>query len=325
MTRRLVLAVPAIASLLAGCGSAGDALAGRSPDAVVHQAAQKVTAGPLRATLTGRLTVDISQVRNLSAADLRSFGLPVGETSVRATLEQESAKRQQVDVDLGGSGKLRAVIYDGQTFVSKDGGATYSSGALDALTGGLNISPTQLRDVIKNLSGVRDLGRRTVDGQDCEHLQAPITQAQLAGLLGGAGGGAGNGANAGGAGGGQGADLVKQLVQVRHGEIDLDVRHSDGALVRSASSVAIVLDLDRLAGLFGAAGAGTPAGIPGGSVSVDLSVDGHFSDYGASIHITRPRATADSSANSSSPGSSSGATPSDSAAPTGAPSASSTP
>ena len=314
MTRRLLFAVPAIASLLAGCGSAGDALAGRSPDAMVQQAAQKEMSSSLRATLTGRLTVDISQVRNLSAGDLHSFGLPVGGVSVRGTLAQESPKRQQVDVDLGGSGKLRVVMYDGQTFVSKDGGTTYSSGAIDALTGGFNISPTQLHDVIKNLTGVKDLGRRTVDGQECEHLQAPITPAQLAGLLGGAGGGSTGGASSGPAGGGQSADLVKQLVQIRHGVIDLDVRHSDGALVRSASSVAIVLDLDRLAGLFGAAGAGTPAGIPGGSVGLDLSVDSHFSDYGASVHVAKPSASSDSS-----PSSSGGATPSDSATPSGAP------
>lgn len=290
MTRSRPLAVTALAALLlAGCGSSGDALAGKTPKAMLELAAQRQTSSSLRFTLAIRVNVDASQVRNLSADDLRSFGLPVGGLTVKGRGAQESAQRRQVDLDLAGDrpGQLREVTYDSASYVSRDGGKTYTTASADSVTGGLNLSPSQLSDVARNVTNVTDLGRRTVDGQDCEHLQAPVTQAQLAALLAGPGTSSG-----GGVAGGQGADLLKQLVQIRHGVLDVDVRRSDGALVRSAADVAIVLDLDRLSGLFGAAGAGSPTGVPGGSVALGLSLDSHFSDYGASISVSRPKTTA---------------------------------
>ncbi|GAC1570665.1 MAG: hypothetical protein NVS3B18_03110 [Candidatus Dormibacteria bacterium] len=282
------LAIPVLAAAaLVGCGSAGDAVASKPPQTVLREAAQKQGTTSFRFTLDGKFNVDTSQARNLSPDDRRPIGLPVGGASVKGRGEQESAKRQLVDAELaGGSEKTRVVNYDGSSYLSRDGGKTYIGASAGSITGGLNISPSQLSDVAKNVTNVKDLGRRTVDGQDCEHLQAPVTQAQLAALLGGAGGSSGGGSAS-----GQGADLIKQLVQIRRGVLDVDVRRSDGALIRGTGDLAVGFDLDRLAGLFGAVGAGAPSGIPGGSVSVEVSLDSHFSDYGAGIHVTKPAAS----------------------------------
>jgi len=279
------LAIVALTSLVAiasGCGSTSDALQGKDASSILQLAAQRQASSSLRFRLSGALDVSTAKLRNLSDADLRSFGVPVGRAGLRGDGEQESSRRQATNVEVNGTKMVRAIAYDGTSFVSEDGGKSFREGSPSDATGGVSFTPPLVADLIKTLRNPKDVGRRVVDGQECEHIRAPVTRADLGALLNG-------GANAGGDAGS--AQLVRQLVDIRSGSIDLDVRRSDGALVATTADADLALDLDRLGALFGPGDAAHGATTPGGTLLIKLHLDTHFRDYGAPVRITRPMVT----------------------------------
>ncbi len=279
---RLMLAAAAAAALVPGCGSSS-AISGLSPKDVVKLASQRVASQSLRADLSGRFVIDASHLTGVSAADLKRFGAtPNGYTLTGKEL-QESPKRLQLTVTLQPEyDNSTIVVYDGQTYYSKDGVRYAAAGQLSSLTAGIGITPGDLSSYLGYLNDMKDLGSTTQDGVTVEHLQAAIDQNVLDQVL--SASAASQSPNLNGL-----ADIFKQFITVKGGGLDLYVDPATGNLDRVDMKLQFSFDFSRISTLFG--GTSTPAAKkkgPTGTLDFDVAVGTHMYDYGARITVKKP-------------------------------------
>jgi hypothetical protein len=280
--RPLAAAGLAIA-LLAGCGSSSR-IAGLSPQDIVKVSSRQVSQQSLRADLSGRFIVDASHLTGVTAAQLRQIGASPNGYTLSGHLDQESPQRLQLTLSLAPNyDNATVVVYDGQTYYSKDGTHFAAAGPLSSLTAGIGITPGDLSSYLGYLGTVKDLGSTTQDGMTVEHLQAPIDQNVLDRVLSASVGSSPNPTGY--------ADIFKQFIEVRDGTIDMYVIPSTANLDRIDMRLRFAFDFARVATLFG--GTAPPpkrggAGVPGGTLDFDMAVGSHMHDYGAQITVHRP-------------------------------------
>ena len=182
----LVVAVAAATLAVAACGPEA-VLTADTPGQAVSSALQAAATTPLRASLSGDLTLDTSTLANLPASiqtvitELGSGGSATGR------LDQESSSRRQLTVSAGGS-TLTLVEYGGHGYVSHDGGAFAE--LAEALPSSPAAAPSDVGAAIAAVS-FQDQGPATVDGRSTEHYSASITVSTLEKLAQDLGGGAG--------------------------------------------------------------------------------------------------------------------------------------
>ncbi len=279
----LVAAGIVVTTLLGGCGSSS-AINGLSPKDIVKLTSQKVSQQSLRADLSGRFIVDASHLTGVSAADLKRFGAGGNGYTLTGKEEQESPKRLQLVVTLQPDyDNATIVVYDGQTYYSKDGKRFASAGPLSSLTAGIGITPGDLTNDLGFLGDLRDLGSTTQDGMTVEHLQAAIDQNVLDQVLGASV--SSQSPNLSGL-----ADIFKQFITVKAGTIDMYVDPATANLDRVDMKLQFSFDFSKIATLFGGTASPAPkkkAG-PGGTLDFDVAVGSHIHDYGAKITVTRP-------------------------------------
>ncbi|HEY2705730.1 MAG TPA: hypothetical protein VGL20_18780 [Candidatus Dormibacteraeota bacterium] len=279
---RLLLAAGVAAALLPGCGSSS-AINGLSPKDIVKLTSQKVATQSLRADLSGRFIVDASHLTGVSAAQLKQFGASGNGYTLTGREDQESTKRLQLLVTLQPDyDNATIVVYDGQTYYSKDGRRFAAAGPLSSLTAGIGITPGDLTNYLGYLGDMKDLGSTTQDGMTVEHLQAPIDQNVLDQVLGASV--ASQSPNLGGL-----ANLFKQFITVKAGTLDVYVDPATANLDRVDMKLQFSFDFSKIASLFGGSASPAPRkGGPGGTLDFDVAVGSHLHDYGAKISIPKP-------------------------------------
>jgi hypothetical protein len=279
---RPLAAAALVTALLAGCGSSSR-IAGLSPQDIVKVSSRQVAQQSLRADLSGRFIVDASHLSGVSAAQLRQFGATPNGYTLAGHLDEESPQRLQLTLTLAPNyDNATIVVYDGQTYYSKDGTHFAAAGPLSSLTAGIGITPGDLSSYLGYLGTVKDLGSTTQDGMTVEHLQAPIDQNVLDRVLSASVGSSPNPTSY--------ADIFKQFIAVRDGTMDMYVVPSTADLDRVDMRMRFAFDFSKVATMFGAATAPRrgAAGMPGGTLEFDMAVGSHFHDYGAHLTVHRP-------------------------------------
>jgi hypothetical protein len=280
---RLLLAAGIAAAVLPSCGSSS-AISGLSPKDIVKLTAQKVAQQSLRADLNGRFIVDASHLTGVSPADLKRYGAVANGHTLTGKVEQESPKRLQFVVTLQPDyDNATIVVYDGQTYYSKDGRRFAAAGPLSSLTAGIGITPGDLTNDLGFLAGLKDLGSTTQDGMTVEHLQAPIDQNVLDQVLSASVPAQSPNASLSGL-----ADLFKQFITVRAGTLDVYVDPATANLDRVDMKLQFSFDFSKISSLFGGTGSTPRKSGPGGTLDFDVAVGSHLHDYGAKITVTKP-------------------------------------
>jgi hypothetical protein len=292
----------ALALALGACGSSGNSssatsgpLAGLTAKDIIKTTADKTPVTSLKFDMDGKLSVDTSKLSGIPADQLGALGSLASGLTVTGTGEQETAQRQSLTLNLKPlvDQPLTAVLYDGQSYFSLDGGKTFgSAGSLKSLTGGIGITPSDITGYLNALgTSVKDAGPVTKDGVATEHITATLDKDFLGKALGGAPG----------AGQGNLVQAFGSLITLRSGTLDAWVRQEDGRLDRTTMSFAVDFDLGKLGSIFSGSGGATPqSGVPTGVLTLALNLSIHLHDYGASIHITKP--TVDANAPTLPPG-----------------------
>jgi hypothetical protein len=280
---RLLAAAAVVLALLPGCGSSS-AISGLAPKDVVKLSAQRVTSQSLRADLSGRFIVDASHLTGVTADDLKRFGAAANGFTLTGTVDQESPRRLKLTVTLlPDYNNAVIVVYDGQSYYSKDGTRFAAAGPLSSLTAGIGITPGDLTNDLGYLGGnLKDLGSSRQDGMTVEHLQAAIDQNVLDQVLGASV--SSQNPNLSGV-----ADLFRKFITVRAGTLDVYVDPATANLDRVDMKLQFSFDFSKIAGLFGA----TPNPSvkrkgPGGTLDFDVAVGTHMHDYGARITVPKP-------------------------------------
>ena len=284
----LALATVAAAAIgLSACGGAatGNALSGKPPADVVRAAADHLSSQSFRFDITLHLAVDASKAHGSGLGSLGALGQGL---NITGNGEAESAQRLRMTLSLKPlvNQDVVVVVYDGQTFVSLDGGSKFAEGSsFKSLTGGLGVTPDSLKQLYGNLKNVQDLGAESKDGVNAEHYRIAVDQSLLSQILGQAAGSGSAGLGA----------IIGQLVQLNGGTVDSWVNSADGTLDRSTAHISLSFDLDKLGQIFGGLATGQSGGsstdsgaLPSGSLGFDIGFDMHPHDYGASIHVTKP-------------------------------------
>jgi hypothetical protein len=280
---RFLVAAGMVTATLAGCGSSS-AINGLAPKDVVKLASQKVAQQSLRADLSGRFVVDASHLTGVTPAQLKQFGVTPNGYTLTGKEDQESPKRLQLTVTLQPDyDNATIVVYDGQTFYSKDGTRFAAAGQLSSLTAGIGITPGDLTTYLGFLgSGLKDLGSTTQDGMTVEHLQSVIDQNLLDQVLGASVSTQGSNLN-------NFSDIFKQFITVRAGTIDVYVDPATANLDRVDMKLQFAFDFSKISSLFGAtASPAAKAKGPGGTLDFDVVVGAHLHDYGAKITVKKP-------------------------------------
>jgi len=277
-----LLAAGAAALLAAACGP-GAILTAETPDQAVAGALQAVQTTPLRASLTGQLTLNTASLSGLPASIQSALGQVGSGGSATGQLVQESSSRRQLTLNAGG-GSLSLVEYDGHGYVSQGGGSYAElSGTVPSSAG---LSATDLTTAVAALS-FQDQGPATVSGVSTERYSASITLSSLEKLAQALGGSA------------TGSTQLQPVLTLLapyvtgSGSADLWLSTQGGGLVRGELTGALSVDVgaaaSALSGLL--APASGSASLPAGTLGMSLSLQVDISDYGGSVTVTKPVAT----------------------------------
>jgi hypothetical protein len=279
----LLVAAGTVVAILCGCGGSSSAISGLAPKDVVKLTSQRVAQQSLRADLNGRFIVDASHLTGVPPSQLKQFGVAANGYTLTGKEDQETPKRLQLVVTLQPDyDNATIVVYDGQTYYSKDGTRFASAGQLSSLTAGIGITPGDLTTYLGFLSDLKDLGSATQDGITVEHYQAAIDQSVLDQVLGASV--SSQGGNLNGL-----SDLFKQFITVRDGTLDVYVDPATANLDRVDMKLRFLFDFSRISNLFGSTpNASAKKAGPGGTLDFDVAVGAHLHDYGAKITVKKP-------------------------------------
>ena len=276
------LVAAAAVAVVAGCGP-GAILTAESPDQAVSTALQAVQTTPLRMSLTGDLHLDTASLTNLPASIQSMLGQVGSGGSATGSLEQQSGARRQLTVSAGGH-NLALVQYDGQVYISQDGGAYARLAETPASSP--KAGSGSLATAVAAL-GFQDQGPTSVDGVGAERYTATITVATLQKLAQDLTSGGGSGSLE------QGLALLAPYA-TGQGSVDVWLSQRSGSLVRAELSGSLTVNVgaaaSALSGLL-APTSGSSGSLPGGSLGVSLSLRADVSDYGGAITVTKPDAT----------------------------------
>jgi hypothetical protein len=279
------------AGLLAtACGSA-DVLQGLSPAQMVTLASSKVTGQSYRMAITGQVSIDASGVQGLPPDVINQMTTFLRNFSMNGKADVQSGQRLRMTMSMSiptiGDKSVVAVLYDGHSYVSVNGGNDFADAGTFNLQG-IAATPSDVKSLLAGATKVKDLGTTVHDGQRVEHLRATLGPSYLNDLL----------AKISGSGSGAAAvqqlrDFIKQVIQLNDGTLDVYVRTLDGRVEDVDSNVTMSLDMGKLISMLlnqysGQIPSGSRVPQVSGLVVMKVTGSDRFSDYGAKITVTKP-------------------------------------
>lgn len=263
MTRRaLALATVLAAGLLAACGSGGTGSShpgSQSAREIVLTAATLTQAQPFR--MDGTIEETFSGSAALSSA------LAGASVTLNMHHDVQSSARSSGTIGFTGAANtpvtVNVTVYDGATYVSTDGGATYKSAPVSAATS--QYSPASALQYLQTVGTVTDEGAAKAQNIDVERYHAQLDPSKVTSIVKAAVGGA--------------APSLQPFVdamQFTSGSIDVGIDHQ-GRLIAETASFGLNVDL----GAFNSS-------LHGQTAQVSETLNAHFYDYGAHIVVTKP-------------------------------------
>jgi hypothetical protein len=279
----------AIAALAAiACGGATpptNVLQGKTPEQVIKLASTQASSSSYHMKLHGTASVDVSGLQGVPPEELNQLGSLFKNLTVEGTGDVQDSKHVRMNLTVTPllDKPIVVVFYDGQGFVSEDGGKTFADAGSFNLQG-LPLSPDEQINALNAGGQLKDLGTTTRNGTSVDHLHATLGPDYLSSLLNKAGGSA------------QGQQLSQafaQLIQIKDGGVDAYVRTADGKLDSMDSRLSMSFDIGKLMQLIanslgGSAGAQIPPNAVTGAMNITEDGTSSFSDYGAKIQVTKP-------------------------------------
>jgi hypothetical protein len=282
-----LFATGAVAALVAtACGGATpqtNVLQGKTPDQIIKLASTQASSSSYRMKVHGTVTVDLSGLQGVPSKELDQVSSMLKNLTVDGTADVQDSKHVRMNLTLKPllDKPVVAVLYDGQAFVSEDGGKTFADAGSFNLQG-LPVSPEDQINSLKNSAQVQDLGPTTRNGTSVDHLHATLGPDYLSSMLNKAGGSAEAQ---------QLGQVFAQLFQVKDGGMDVYVRTADGKLDSSDTRLTMSFDIGKLMQLFAGALGGSaqvPPDAVTGAMSLAETGTATFTDYGAKIQVTKP-------------------------------------
>ncbi len=275
MDRRIrLLAVPGLL-LIAACGGASAPVA-KQAQPTPHLEPRQAVLASVATTSGSSFLADMSLTVSMTATGPgASYFSQLHGQAIDATVHvsAQSQRRMRLTFSataLGKSSKGVGVLYDGTAYISSDNGTTYKK---QSLSGALSdqFASTNTLSYLQSLGTVRDEGSGTADGVSVERYSAQLDGAKVLKLV---------QAELGST---QSTSSAQQLVSgltFTSGALEVTIDHQ-GRIVTEHGPI----DASVALGAFGASLAGT-------RMTIHEVIDGHFHDYGTSVTVTRPAATA---------------------------------
>ena len=260
-SRPLALATVLSAGLVAACGSGGTGSShpgSRSAREIVLTAATLTEAQPFR--MDGTIDETFSGSAALSSA------LSGASLTLNIHHDVQSSARSSGTLGFTVAGTpvtVNAIVYDGATYVSTDGGATYKSAPVSAATS--RYSPASVLQYLQTVGTVTDEGAARAQNIDVERYHAQLDPSKATSIVKAAIAGA--------------APSLQPFVNAMHftsGSIDVGIDHH-GRLIAQTETVGLTVDL----GAFNSS-------LQGQTAQVSETENAHFYDYGAHIVVTKP-------------------------------------
>ena len=261
-SRPLAVATLLSAFLAAACGSSGTGsshLGSRSPREIVLSAVTLTEAQPFR--MDGTIEETFSGSAALSSA------LAGASVTLNMHHDVQSSTRSSGTIGFTGAADtpvtVNVIVYDGATYVSTDGGATYRSAPVSAATS--QYSPASVLQYLQTVGTVTDEGAARAQNIDVERYHAQLDPSKVTSIVKAAIGGA--------------APSLQPFVnamQFTSGSIDVGIDHQ-GRLIAQTASFGLTVDL----GAFNSS-------LHGQTAQVSETLNAHFYDYGAHIVVTKP-------------------------------------
>jgi hypothetical protein len=268
--------VLAIALGLSACGSPKpqNALAGVAPAQAVSRAVDGLGHGSYRFQGAQTMEMDFSGM----PSSLRHGHASVVDVHQTMTGDVESLKRFSGELTSAGHTTVRIVLYDGTTYISRDGVSWLEAPFLTNLVGQMGAESIQQQ--ARQLDAVHDTGRVRTRGVDAEHFDATLSAGffdsvmkQMAGPL----------SSSFGAPPGV-MDKALVAMHVDRFTMGFDIARATGQLVDTTSSGQMSIDMTELASVLGAPPSAGLSGVM--RIRID-SVD-HRYDGGGHIAVHRP-------------------------------------
>ena len=261
-SRSLALAALLAAGLVAACGSGGTGSSHpglRSPREIVLTAATLTQAQPFR--------MDATIDESFSGGGAASSALAGTSVTLNMHHDVESSARSSGTLGFTGAAgtpvTVNVIVYDGATYVSTDGGATYKSVPVGAATS--QYSPTTVLQYLQTVGTVTDEGAAKAQNIDVERYHAQLDPSKATSIVKKAVAGA--------------APSLQPFVnamQFTSGSIDVGIDHQ-GRLIAQTATFGLSVDL----GAF-------DSSLQGQTAQVSETLNAHFYDYGAQIVVTKP-------------------------------------
>ncbi len=276
-----LLLAATVAAVLAACG-AGARLTADSPDQAVTAALEAAQTTPLLMSFGGSLNLDTAGLKDVPASlqpELTKLGTG---GSASGSLTQASSRRRQVTLSSGGH-TYTLVAYDGQGYVRQDGaGFAKLSKALPSNT---TVSSATISAAVDALA-FQDVSK---PGQATEHYQATITVDSLPKLVEALSGSGTSTSQL-----QQLVTLLTPFVTLKGASVDVWISHATGGLARVSLAGSFSVNVSSIASAF--AGFASPGvlgkSLPSGTFSGSLSFKATVTQFGGSVTLTQPVATA---------------------------------
>jgi hypothetical protein len=269
------------------CGGTGNILQGRTPAQIIQLASSKVSGLSYQMALHGTVSVDTSGVQGMPAGALNAVGSVLHDLTMDGNADVQNPQRMRMTMTMSllPGKKLVAVFYDGAFYISMDGGASFASvGSLNLQ--GLATTPDDIKTLLSGATNVKDLGLTTHDGERVEHLQATLGPNYIDDALGKLTGGGNSSLQQFGA-------LLKDVFKVTDGTLDAYVRTNDGRVEAVLSHMVLSMDMAKLMAvvlqnLGGQVPSGSGVRQITGAMAMTVDTSSRFTDYGATITVSKP-------------------------------------
>lgn len=284
----IAVAATALLATATACGSA-NVLQGLSPKQMVTLASSKVTGQSYRMAVDGTVSIDVSGVRGLSAAELQMMAGALQNFRLTGSGDVQNSQRLRLAMTLAlptlGDKHFVAVAYDGHYYMSFNGGKSFADVGTLGLQG-VATTPDDIKTLLDGAAGVKDLGTTIHDGERVEHLRATLGQDYYNRFFDKFSGSTLGAMQEVGA-------LIKQVVSISGSTLDVYVRTLDGRVEATETHATMSLDMGRfIEALTHEFGGRIPSGSGAGSITgamvIAVSGTNRFTDYGARITVSKP-------------------------------------
>jgi hypothetical protein len=263
------LAVPFLAALtLAGCG-AGAGGGGSNPATSAASDPKEVLLAAARFTTSQSVRADMTvRVSFYGTAPPGSPGLAEQSLTFTMHLEEQSPQRNKVVVSTTVAGRsVQAVVvfYDGALYTSTDGGHTFKTVPIGAVSPG-DYGTGSAVQYMQSVGTVTDTGSGVVDGVNVENYHADLDPVKATAAIRSALSGL------------KSSLLAKSLSTMKFTDGTLDASVDQNRHVLSnGCRIAATMDLSAI-----------DPSLQGSTLHLAVTVNGDFHDYGAPVVVEKP-------------------------------------